>query len=328
MAIPDGDWRNPRTLGSIDLGPGNAATDLDVKNKYVYLSAEASSAAKPDFFIINATNGAMPLDVSSLDVGSKGMNSIDVAGTYAYGANQDVNAQLKVINIGNLDNPIVAASFKLPGVSGSGAVGNTIFYLAEKIYIGTKNATGPEFYVIDVSAPGNPASLGSFEVGADVNDIYIVGTTAYLATSHDSKRLLVLDVTNPASISQSGAFNNGSSDDGKSAYPIGNLMYLGAVSGSNNFAILDMANLSSISQLSAINLSADLNDLAVRDDLAFLGTSDANKEFQVWSIASSTEPELWSSFNFPQVATGIDFEDNIVYVAVRSNDALRIITSQ
>lgn len=322
-----GDWRNPRTLGSIDLGPGNSATDLDVKNKYVYISAEASASAKPDFFIINATNGEMPQQVSSLDIGSKGLNSLDVAGTYVYGANQATNAQLKVINVSNLDNPVVAATLQLPGVSGSGAIGNTIFYLADKIYIGTKAASGPEFHIIDVSSPGNPSSLGSFEVGADVNDIYVVADTAYLATSHDSKRLLILNVANPANIAQSGAFDNGSSDDGKSVYPVGNLAYVGAISGSNNFSILDASSFSAISQLSAINLSADLNDSVVRDDLAFLATSDSNKEFQIWNVTNSASPEFWSSFNFPQVATGIDFEDNLVYVAVRSNDALRIITS-
>ena len=45
------------------------------------------------------------------------------------------------------------------------------------------------------------------------------------------------------------------------------------------------------------------------------------------AFSSSTSPVLHSSFNFPQVATGVDYEDNLVYVSVRSNDALRIITS-
>lgn len=322
-----GDWRNPRTLGSVDLGPGVSATDLDVKSKYVYLSGEASATSKHDFFIVNATNGQSPQLVSSLDLGSKGLNSIDVAGFYAYGANQATNAQLKVISVANLDNPTVAATLQLPGVSGSGAVGNTIFFYDDKIYIGTKKASGPEFHIIDVSSPGNPSFLGSYEVGEDVNDIYIVGTTAYLATNHDSKRLLVLDVANPTGIVQAGFFNNGSSDDGKSVFPVGSISYFGAISGSNNFSIYDISNLSSITQLSATNLSADLNDLTIRDTLAFLATSDSNKEFQVWNIASSTNPILWSSLNFSQVANGIDFEDNIVYVSVRSNDALRIITS-
>mgnify|MGYP001573034546 FL=1 len=49
-----GDWRFPRTLGQIDLGPGNSGTDLDAKSKYIYMTAEASDIKKPDFFIIDA----------------------------------------------------------------------------------------------------------------------------------------------------------------------------------------------------------------------------------------------------------------------------------
>ncbi len=324
-----GDWQHPVTLGSIDLGPGNAATDLDTKNKYVYISASASSVSKPDFFIINATNGQSPSIVSSLDVGSKGLNAVDVAGSYAYTANQDVNAQLKVISVGDINNPTVAASFKLPNVSGSGAIGNAIFYYANKIYIATQQATGPEFHVLDVSNPQNPSELGSYEVGANVNDIFIVGTTAYLATSDDSKELIVLDVSNPANITQLGSYDAVGADDGQGVYVVGNLAYLGRAGGTSDFLVLDITNPASIKTLGTANLgNVSVNAITVRDSLAFLGTSDSNREFQVWNIASSTNPTLWSSFNFPQVASGIDFENNLVYVAVRSNDALRIITSQ
>ena len=74
-------------------------------------------------------------------------------------------------------------------------------------------------------------------------------------------------------------------------------------------------------------LAASLNDLVVRDYLAFLATSDSNRAFQVWNITDPSNITFWSSLQFPQVATGIDYEDNLVYVSVRSNDALRIITS-
>ena len=68
--------------------------------------------------------------------------------------------------------------------------------------------------------------------------------------------------------------------------------------------------------------------VVARDDLAFIASSNSNREFQVINISDPNNPSLWSYFNFPQVATGIDYEDNLVYVSVRSNDALRIITSQ
>ena len=171
--------------------------------------------------------------------------------------------------------------------------------------------------------------MGSYEVGADINDIYVLDNTAYLATANDGEEVLVLDVANPASISEVGGFNAVSGEDGKSVYLVGNKLYLGRTSGSNDFVIADASVLQSIQQLSSNNLGGvSVNGIVTRDYLAFLATSDSNSEFQIWNIASSTAPALWSEFNFPQVATSIDYEDNVVYVSVRSNDALRIITSQ
>lgn len=132
-----GDWLNPRTLGSVDLGPGNSATGLDVKNKIVYLSSQASDSKKPDFFIVNASDGQNPFVVSSINTGL-GLNAVDVAGSNAYVANQSITAQLQVITVSDILHPTSTASFQLPGVSGSGAIGQSIFFYNNKIYEGTK----------------------------------------------------------------------------------------------------------------------------------------------------------------------------------------------
>jgi hypothetical protein len=328
-----GDWRNPKTLGSVDLGPGNSATDLDVVNKIVYLTAEASAAAKPDFFIIDATDGQNPRVVSSLNTGNA-LNAVDASGNYAYVANRDTNAQLQIINVSNLASPIVVSSLKLSGVSGSGAVGQSVFYSNSKVYIGTQKATGPEFHVIDVSNPSSPTDLGSFEVNGAINMIYVKNNIAYIAFAGDNYELKILDVSDPANIREFYKYNApGDSEKGKSVFVVGSKLYLGRTLGGNHsdhheFHILDVSSSTSPVNLGSKDLAADLNDLRIRNDLAFLATADANKEFQVWDISNPSNISLWSSFNFPQVATGIDYEDNLVYVAVRSNDALRIITSQ
>ena len=36
----------------------------------------------------------------------------------------------------------------------------------------------------------------------------------------------------------------------------------------------------------------------------------------------------YASLNYPQIGSGIDFDNNLVFMTARSNDALRIITSQ
>lgn len=321
-----GDWQNPRTLGSVDLGPGNSATDLDVISKIVYLTSEASAASKPDFYVVNATDGQNPYVVSSLDVGVAGLIALDVSGSYAYAVEKN-DHQLRVIDVSNQANPTVAASFLLPDAGGG--KGLTIFYTGNKAYVGTtKDNDGKEFHIVDVSDPANPSNLGSREIGADVNKIYVSGNTVYLSTSADSSEVILLDVSNPSDITQISTFNATSTADGDSIYLVGIKLYLGRDSSSNTeFQILDVSSSTSMQSLGTADVGGDVNDMAVRDTLAFLGTSDSNNEFQVWNISDSANPTFLSSFNFPQVATGIDYEDNLVYVSVRSNDALRIITS-
>jgi hypothetical protein len=328
-----GNWQNPRVLSSINLGAGISANDLDVINKIIFMAAQSSDVKKPDFFIVDATNNQNPIIKSSIDVGSGGLNAVDAAANYAYAANQQTNAQLLVIDVSNILNPTTTASFQLPGVSGSGAIGNAIFYYSNKIYIGTKKATGPEFHIIDVSNPTNPVSLGSLEINGDVNDIYVKDNLAYIAISPDDE-LRILDVTNPANIRQVGNYNApGNSEDGRAVQIVGSKLYLGRLLGGNHadhheFHILDVSSSSLPQNLGSKDIGADVNDLRIRDNLAFLATADSNKELQVWDISSPANITPWGSLNFPQIATGIDYEDNVVYVSVRSNDALRIITSQ
>lgn len=326
-----GDWKNPKTMGSVDLSPGNSATDLDVLNKIVYLTSEASSAAKPDFFIVDAANGENPYIVSSINTGP-GLNAVDATANYAYVGNKDSNAQLQIIDISDKNNPILIKSFKLPDVSGSDAIGQSVFYWNSKIYIGTKKSAGPEFHIIDVSNPLSPTALGNREFNADVNAIYVSGDTAYVATSANTE-LTILNISNPSNITVSNDYDApGDSENGKSLCFADNKLYLGRTLGGNHsdhheLHILDVSNSASPANLGSKDLATDLNDLRIKDYLAFLGTSDSNKEFQVWNISDPANIFLWSAFNFPQVATGVDYEDNIVYISVRSNDALRIITS-
>ncbi|MDO8443051.1 MAG: hypothetical protein Q7S81_02220 [bacterium] len=327
-----GDWKNPRTLGSVDLGAGISATDLDVLNKIIYLSGDASDSKKKDFFIVNATDGVNPFIASSLNVGL-GLNTLDVAGSYVYAGSKDVDAQLQIIDVNDKNNPILKTSYKLPGVSGTGAVGQSIFFFDSKIYIGTKKAGGPEFHIIDVSNPLNPISLGSREFDSDVNAIYVSGDIVYVATSADNKELSILNVANPANIILLGGYDApGNTEDGKSVALVGSKLYLGRTMGGNNtnyheLHILDVSDSASLQNLGSKDLTVDLNDSRIRGNLAFLATSDSNKEFQIWDISNPNNISLYAFFNFSQIGTGIDYEDNIVYVSVRSNDALRIITS-
>lgn len=325
-----GDWTNPIILGSADVGAGNEGTDIKARSKIVFLTAKASTAAKDDFFIFDANNPQSPVKLASINTGP-GLNGVAISGNYAYVANNDDGTQLQIIDISALNNPVLIKFYSLPGVAGS--KGLSIFAANNIVYIGTEKTTGgKEFHIVDVSSPTNPQVLGNLEINEDVNGMYVKDGKAYLVTPLDAE-FTVVDVSNPSSPAVLSSFDMpGNSEDGQSVYIRGAKAYVGRLRGGNHtnhheIHVLDITNPSAVQNLGSRDTAADLNDLIVVSNLAFTATADANKEFQIFNISNPANISLYGSLNLPQVATGIDFESNIAYLSLRSNDALKIITS-
>ena len=90
---------------------------------------------------------------------------------------------------------------------------------------------------------------------------------------------------------------------------------------------INAVNLNDIFVRGSISTYGTVNDIFSVGNLSFLATSSPNKELQIIDIADPDNLALISYFDFPQEATGIDYVNNLIFVSVRSNNALRIITS-
>lgn len=331
-ALLTGNWRNPLTLGSIDLGPGNGGTSLAVRNGLVYLTASASDAKKYDFFIVDATDGYNPIKRGSINTGP-GLNSVAILDDYVYVANDTADAQLQIINISNPDFPILVSSLKL--INGGG-VGLAVAVQGNYVYVGTKGSGVQEFFVVDVSNPVSPSVVGSLEIGADVHDIFVYNDRVFLATSEDSHEFIVVNASSPSNPHQAASVDlAGSSENGRAVYVNfqDNRAFIARSAGGNNpanpeIAVIDVTNPDALVTLGVMDFAADVNGVFAADNLLFLGTNMSNEEFQIFESADPANMTYYSGFNFPQMATDLAFENNTIYVSVRSNDALRIITSE
>jgi len=319
---PSGNWQNPQTLGSVDLGAGNSATDLDVISKIVYLTTSASSKSKPDFHTVDANNPSLPVVLDSLDVDAYALVGLDMGGSHAYTAANGVIPDLKIVSASDPNNLSLTSDFNVITFVNS----LSVFRNGGTALLGVqRTGFNGEFFTIDVSNPSSPSQLDVFEVDGDVNDIYVRNNIAYLATSRDDAEIFILDVSNPGDIRQLGFFSVSGTTDAYSVFVLTlDRVFLGV---GNVLYILNASNPANVTVLGSLDVGGTINDIYVAGSLAFLATSNSNSEFQAINIADPMTPTLHSSLNFPQVATGIDYENNIVYVSVRSNDALRIITS-
>ncbi len=324
-----GDWSNPRTLGTIDLGAGNQGTDLKVRSKIVYVTTKASTASKNDFHVVDATNGNFPTVLKSINTGP-GLLAIDIYGDYAYVAADSDSRQFQIINIATNNNPFLVSSSSIPSNVAKGA---SVAYRNGYVYLGTKNSSGgKELNIFNVSNPSSPTITGSYEVGGDVNKIFLYNNYAYLVTSLNDGQVFVLDVSNPASPTLAKKYDVYGDTDGDSIDIVGNLVYYGSYHEYDpvgfELNILDTSNFPTIVATGTKDTAANINDVYVKDYIAFMATDDSNQEFRAYDISNPKNVTLISTLNFPQVAAAIDYENNLVYVAVRSNDTLRIVTSQ
>ncbi len=340
---------------TFDFTPGGlTGTGIDFINRgsksYTILTSSKGSLAKDDFWIVNVTNRTSPTLVSSLNTGP-GLNDVDAFGNYAFAANDDTTRQLQVFDITNLNAPALIASRSLPGVSKTGLSpqGRKVFYYNKRVYIGINYnglSGGNEFHIFDVNNPANPTFLGSYNVNHNIYDIIVrnelIGgatkTIAYLAlsaTTTTDPELMILDVTNPASITVLGSGFNapGANQYGTALYALGNKLYFGRQRGTGinyDFYVLNISNPSSITVLSSILLGlksgTEVRGIIVSSGYAFIATSDSGSPaFQIWNVKNPSSISKVTSCNYPQQPTGLDFDGINLYVANESNEGLRII---
>lgn len=318
-----GDWTSPFTAGTFDLGPGNNGTDIAIRGDIIYMTGDAADDKKDDFYSIDVSDINDPKMLSSINTG-EGLLSVAIWDTHAYAAAEIESAtttnQLQIIDISSSPSLI-----KKESLLNNTEDGTAVFAKDDYVYIGTgMSDSGAELHIYDASTPGSPVRVATLEIGDHVNDLYVFKDRLYVATSKIDKELIIYDVANPADPIQIGIYDH-AGGTGKTVFvtSLGEA-YLGV---NDIFLILNTSDLGNIAITGSYDAGGTLNDLYIRDELAFLGTANNNSEFQVILIEEPTNTTLHSEFNFPQIATGITYRDNVVYVSVRSNDALRIITS-
>ncbi len=324
-----GNWKNPQTLGTVDLGPGVEATGVAVRNKLVYMTGTASTASKPDFFVINALDGTHPTVAANLNIGP-GSNDVAVSGNFAYVANNDTSNQLSIINISATSSPSNIRNFSL---SGNNDAALSVAVTGTLVLVGTASDSGNELYLVDASSPSSPVIKSKIEIGADVNRVFILGNRAYLATASTTAEFITVDISNPSVpvIKAKVGLPGSGAATGLYVNYQDHHAYITrhqASGVSPEINIYDVTNPDAPVLLGSQEFNGNLPAVFAADNLVFLGTEVSNLEFQIFDATNIQNLVYYSGLNFPEDATDIAFENNIIYAAVRSNDALRIITSQ
>ena len=318
-----GDWSHPYVLGTADIGPGNQGTDIAVALPYVFVSGVAASSSKPDLFVFDVSTPSAPSLVKSIDIGAGGINALSLEGNYLYAASSNDSNELMVFDV-----TIPASTSKIGSTNLTGSEnGLTVLASEDWVALGRAANGAGEIYFYDVSTPSTPSLVGSFEVGGDVNDFATDGDVLYSVNSVSGADLLMTNITDPIHPTALGSY---ASADGYAdisiAYQYPSTLFVGNTNG--QLLVLDVTSPPTVSAVSTNSVGGTVQDaLCVIDNFIFTGTDNSTKEFLSLDISNLATLLEYAYLNFPQSATGVAFANNMIFLSVRSNDALRIITS-
>ena len=181
---------------TLPISPSIPLTDVQVRNDIVYITADSSVPLDPDIFVFRILQNTGVNLLTYLNTGP-GLSSLSVAGKYIYGSAPSTAGQLHIM----IQSPSHALSLikrfqlPLPYATATPALGSTVSYANDLIYIGTEKWIGDELLSIDVHDPLSPNRLAGYEIGSKVNDIYILDNIAYVSTASE-KQLQMFDLSN------------------------------------------------------------------------------------------------------------------------------------
>ena len=362
---PTGGWDPPEIYAYDTFSPGKP-TALDALEHIAYMGEDNS----PWLRIADARTVPPPPPIQNGGIfvpipyannfNSTGnvldqINDIDVykeqasGKVYAFAATASSTAQLVVLDVTDINNPVIAkngsslAKRSLIGVDPAGSFpeGWRIQYYDKKVYISTRETAGPEFHIFDVSDPTDPIELGSGTKltgctppnGTTANDFVVNNGIAYLATSKSACEMMVYNVADPLSVAYiAGASTDFSgTEDGLSVFLLGTRLYFGRQKNSGHE--IHMLNASKpfptsggFSTLASKEIGDDVTALRVVGPFAFAAVAHANEEFQVWpSDLSGTSINVYDFGNV--VKAGFDYDDEWVFATGNATPNLTILYS-
>ena len=169
--------------------------------------------------------------------------------------------------------------------------------------------------VYDVTNPGSPTNVSSYNTSNYAQDIVIVGQTAYVADTNGG--LVALNIADPTNIHLLGTVATTGTAVGLSIDPTTNIAYVAETG--TGLAEIDISNPASMSVLRYLKQITSSFSITNAQDVALKGTyafvSDTAGGVAVLNIANPANVTLATAFGTYKAPTGLDIVGSTLYVA-------------
>lgn len=280
-------WLLPSVAGGADANGTANAIKVATQGNFAYV---VRNDATPDFLIYNIATPTAPVLVGSLSLSGAPTN-IAVSGNYAYVTTTDDAAELRIINVTNPAVPSVAGTYNAAGA----ANGQGVFVTGGYAYVvRAANGGSDEMVVVNVNNPTIPTRAGGYSQNTSMNEVYVNGNAIFIVTASDTQEVIQLNYTLLSLITFTAALNLPGTADATTITGTGNILFVGQ---STNFYTAYNGNwgqLTGFNALDSLAISGTVADITLHtsNNLAFIGTSDGTKEFQVIDTTDITNISL------------------------------------
>jgi prepilin-type N-terminal cleavage/methylation domain-containing protein len=320
------DWCNPQlTMTAHDIpGSGEARTVFVVdQNAYMGTGANASGLA---FSHVSITGVDTPVVTTEGTYNEGKVNDIyvDPSTDYAYLATDTSASEVVILDL--TSTPYVEIGyFDADGPQDGDAVAyaNNVGYVAR----------GSELTSFDLT--GKTGSRGEYDtlsisVNGDISDIEVVGDYAYLSVQNASVQLVIVDVSNPSSLVETGSGSaNGYDANSIFVRNDGNRAYIGTASnGAGEFFVLDTTLKTGswpiLGQFDTNGMTVTGITTVADGDLAII-VGTGGYEYQVLDITNEASISQCAQIDFPydvyDIGSAEDSEGNVFSYAVTGDTA-------
>jgi hypothetical protein len=225
-----GDWSSVTLEGSATPGGSPGFADVLVTGRYALVTGDGDAGGN-GLWVYDVSDRTNPVRVnSSFNLGYDAYQ-MTVRGQTLYVLTTDPSAELKAYKLTSLPSLVYVTSFNLQGSSR----GRTIRTAGSMLYIGATlsgNSGEKEFRIFDISNSGSIVAKATLDDTADVSDLALSGTAAYLATADDTGELHIVNIANSGSIAAASVTNVSGTEDGLAMAVSGTAALLGRSRGS------------------------------------------------------------------------------------------------
>lgn len=170
---------------------------------------------------------------------------------------------------------------------------------------------GAGLYVFDISNTASPARVASsFSLGSAGYGVAIKGRTLYVLTNDASSEIQVYDITSPTTLSVGNlitSYNLSGSSLGLSLALRGPTLFVGAQQDATfkELYAFDVRNTGAILPMGNLEISANVNGIALTGTSAFLATSDTAAEMKVVYAQTGTALSFPTNHDYNVTSTEV-----------------------